>query len=46
MKRGTMRGWVVIVAAVGLVATLAASGLFWLMLTQPVAAAGLFGKGL
>jgi len=46
MDRGTMRGWVVIVMAVGLVAAVVASGLFWLMLTQPVAAASLFSRGL
>ena len=40
------RTWGVAVTTVGVLATVAASALFWLMLTRPVATAGLFGWGL
>ncbi|HUF46665.1 MAG TPA: hypothetical protein VMM93_02555 [Vicinamibacterales bacterium] len=40
------RPWVVGVMAVGVAAAMAAGVLLWLMMTQPVTAAGLFGGGL
>jgi len=43
---GLDRAWVVAVMAVGAVAAVVAGGLFWLVLTQPVTAASLVGRGL
>jgi hypothetical protein len=40
------RIWIAGVMAVGLVATVLAAALFWLMLTRPVAAASFVGGGL
>ena len=39
------RPWLVGVATIGVVATVVAAGLLWLLVTQPVAVVEAFGRG-